>query len=364
MKIDPQEITVRDLVDGYHDNGDDGVVGYGGKLDIRPPYQRAFVYDGKQREAVIDTVISGFPLNVMYWSVRDDGTYEIIDGQQRTISIAQYVNRVFSFKSKFFQNLPKDKQEAVMDYVLTIYLCTGSDGERLNWYETINIAGEVLEKQELRNAVYAGDWVTNAKWYFSRRGQGAHEIGKQYLSGSVIRQKYLETAIKWIIGESTENAIREYMGKRQDDVSAEPLWEYFEAVIDWINATFTEYRPFMKGVDWGSLYNAYKDTKLDPGEIEAETKQLVFDEDVTNQSGIYPYILTGEEKHLSIRAFLDGAKQRVYEKQSGKCRICGKKFDISDMEADHITPWSEGGKTEQINCQMLCRKCNREKSAK
>ena len=363
MDIDLNRITVRELVKGYHDDGDDGddgVRGYGGMLDIRPPYQRAFVYDVKQRDAVIDTITKGFPLNVMYWSVRDDGTFEIIDGQQRTISISQFVTKVFAFDGLYFHNLPQDKQNQILDYVLWIYLCSGTDSERLNWYETINIAGEVLEKQELRNAVYAGPWVTDAKRYFSRRGGPAHKIGMDYLSGNVIRQKYLETAIKWI----SQNQIEEYMGQNQLEVSVKPLWKYFREVIDWIEATFTKKRKFMKGVDWGSLHNTFKNEKLDPIMIEEETTRLVLDDDVTRESGIYPYILTRNEKHLNIRAFTNNMKQKVYEKQSGICAKCNKDFEINAMEADHITPWSEGGKTNEQNCQMLCRNCNREKSAR
>ena len=366
MKIELHEITVRDLVAGYHDDGDDGVVGYGGKLDIRPPYQRAFVYDDEQRKKVIDTVSKGFPLNVMYWSVRDDGTYEIIDGQQRTISIAQYVAEKpgFSFNGIWFDNLLQDKKEQILEYVLQVYFCTGTDSERLNWYETINIAGEVLEKQELRNAVYAGTWVTDAKRYFSRRGQGADNLENDYLSGFVNRQKYLETVIKWIIGSNDEEQIRSFMGLHQKDENALPLWEYFLSVIEWIETTFTTYRKSMKGVDWGNLYNAFKDANVDPIAIEAEVEELLDDRDVQRESGIYPYILTREEKHLNLRAFDDRDKRIVYRKQAGICNICKEHFEIDEMEADHITPWSEGGKTVEENCQMLCRKCNREKSAK
>ena len=361
MKIDLQEITVCELVEGYRDDGDDGVFGFGGKLDIRPPYQRAFVYDNKQRDAVIDTVTKGFPLNVMYWSIRGDGSFEIIDGQQRTISIAQYVTRVFSFNGLYFDNTPQDEQDQILDYVLQVYLCSGTDSERLRWYETINIAGEVLEKQELRNAVYAGPWVTDAKRYFSRTSCPAYGLGGDYLTGSPIRQDYLETAIKWI----SEDDIEDYMGIHQHDESAVSLWEYFRAVIDWIESTFTKKRKnIMKGVDWGTLYNVYKDETFEPVCIEAKTKRLVLDDDVESKKGIYPYILTGDEKHLNIRAFKPGMRQKAYELQEGKCAICKNEFEISDMEADHITPWSEGGKTEQENCQMLCRRCNREKSSR
>lgn len=361
MKIELKDLRVGELVEGYHDDGEGGVVGYGGRLDIRPPYQREFIYKGKQREAVVTSILKGFPLNVMYWADRQDGTYEIIDGQQRTISIAQYVASDFSVEGRYFHNLPLDIQGRVLNYELMVYVCTGTHSDKLDWFRTVNIAGEKLYEQELRNAVFSGSWVADAKRYFSRSGGPASGLGGDYLSGSPIRQDYLETAVKWISGDE----INDYMGIHQHDESAAPLWEYFRSVIDWVESTFTRKRKrFMKGVDWGALYNAYKDENLDAEWIEAETSRLIFDDDVENKRGIYPYILTRDEKHLNIRAFKAGMKQKVYERQGGECAICQKKFDISDMEADHITPWSEGGKTEEENCQMLCRKCNREKSSK
>lgn len=359
MKIELNEITVRELVDGYQDDGEGGVRGYGGKLDIRPPYQREFIYKDEQRAAVIDTITKNYPLNVMYWAVRDDGTYEIIDGQQRTVSIGQYVNRDFSFNKLYFHNITEDKREQIYDYKLMVYLCSGTDSDRLNWFKTINIAGEKLSNQELLNAVYAGSWVTAAKKYFSKTGCPAYQIGKDYMKGRSIRQEYLETAIKWI----SENQIEDYMGKHQDEFSAEPLWDYFRSVIGWIKDTFQTYRKPMKGVDWGTLYNFYKDEKYDPERIEEETAKLFQDEDVTSQSGIYPYILTREEKYLNIRAFPEPVQQRVYEKQSRKCKVCKKEFEFSEMEADHIVPWIKGGKTIEDNCQLLCIKDHQKKSA-
>ena len=359
MKIEPKEITIRELVEDYIDDGESGVTGYGGKLDIRPPYQREFVYQDKQRDAVIDTVVKGYPLNVMYWAVRDDGTFEVIDGQQRTISIAQYVNDNFTFKKRFFENLQNDEKGKIRNYKLMVYLCEGTDSEKLEWFKTINIAGAELTDQELRNAVYAGSWTSDAKRYFSKNGCVAQKVGGNYLRGSANRQDYLETAIKWM----NDGAIEEYMAQHQHDKSAVALWNYFRSVIDWVQATFKVYRAAMKGVDWGSLYNQFKDETLDPDKIEAETAKLVADDDVGKHTGIYPYILTRDEKHLSIRAFPDAMKQRVYERQGGICAKCGKGVDIQGMEADHITPWVEGGKTDEPNCQMLCRECNRRKSS-
>ena len=209
MEIELKDITVRQLVEGYKDDGEGGVRGYKGRLDIRPPYQREFIYKDKERNAVINTIANGFPLNVMYWAVRDDRSFEIIDGQQRTISVAQYVESDFSIDGMYFHNLPDDKKNFILDYELMIYVCSGTDSEKLNWFQIVNIAGQKLADQELRNAVYAGSWVSDAKRYFSRNGAPAYQIGKDYLNGSAIRQDYLETAIKWI----SEDNIKEYMGK-------------------------------------------------------------------------------------------------------------------------------------------------------
>ncbi len=361
MKIELKEITVRDLAADYEDNAEDGVVGYGGKLDIRPPYQREFIYKDKQRDAVIHTLTKDFPLNVMYWAVRDDGNFEIIDGQQRTISVCQYVNGDFSYEGRYFYNLQDDEQEQILNYKLMVYFCSGTDSERLDWFRIINIAGVKLTDQELRNAVYAGSWVTDAKRYFSKKGCPAYGIGSDYLNGSPIRQEYLETAVKWI----SEGNIENYMAEHQQDQNANALWRYFQDVITWVEGTFTTKRKkFMKGVDWGSLYNKYKDEKYDTGKIEKESAKLILDDDVTKKSGIYPYILTRDEKYLSIRGFTDAMKQKVYEKQKGICAKCKKHFEMSEMEADHITPWHEGGKTTEENCQMLCKECNRRKSGR
>lgn len=364
MKIKLHEITIGDLVKDYKDHINDGVVGYGGRLDIRPPYQREFVYKDKQRNAVIETVVQGFPLNVMYWAKQDDGDFEIIDGQQRTISICQYVEGRFSYLFKTFHNLEEDERRKFLDYRLHIYVCEGEPSEKLKWFKVINIAGETLTDQELRNAVYHGSWVGDAKRYFSKPGCQAHNIGGDYLNGSAIRQEYLETTIKWI----AEGNIEDYMSLHQHDPNANELWLYFQKVIAWVKANFPKYRKAMKGIAWGELYNQYKDEKLDPAKLEKQIEKLWDDDDVTSESGIYYYLLTGEEKHLTIRAFDKRIKKAVYKRQHGKCPRCtGKdkiKLPMEEMEADHIKPWSKGGKTIETNCQLLCRKHNREKAAK
>jgi hypothetical protein len=367
MKIELKDVTVRELCEGYKNNGEGGVVGFRGNLDIRPPYQREFIYNDKQRDAVIDTVMKNFPLNVLYWAVRDDDSYEVIDGQQRILSICQYISGDFSIDGLNFENLMPDQQKPILDYKLKVYFCSGDSSEKLEWFKTINIAGAKLTNQELRNAVYSGPWVADAKIYFSKRECVAHNIGRDYLRGSAIRQEYLETVIKWISGKKKINDIdvREYMAGHQYDPNASALWRYFQDIISWIEATFTKKRvKLMKGVDWGILYNKFKDEVYNTDKIEEEIKELILDEDVTKKRGIYPYVLTRDEKHLSIRAFPEAIKQAIYVKQGGKCKKCRKGFELSEMEADHITPWSKSGKTVKSNCQLLCKSCNRRKSAK
>lgn len=367
MKIELHTIPIREVIVGYKDSAEEGVVAYDGKLDIRPKYQREFVYTGKQRDAVIETIKNGFPLNVMYWVKTDQGNFEVLDGQQRTISIGQYVNGDFSIdfggRTAMFHNLTKEEQDQILNYELMIYFCEGTDKERLDWFRIINIAGEKLTDQELRNAVYTGPWLSDAKLKFSKSNCAAYLMandGGQLVSGSPIRQEYLETALSWI----NNGNIEDYMAKHQHESNADELWNYFQNVVAWVRNTFTNYRREMSGVEWGDLYNKFTDTNLDPEKLEAEIKELMQDEDVTKKSGIYPYVLTRQEKYLSIRAFTDKMKREAYERQNGICAKCKKHFDIEEMEADHITPWHEGGKTISENCQMLCKNCNRTKSGK
>ena len=367
MKIELHRIKIRDVVDGYADNHEEGVVAYGGKLDVRPKYQREFVYKEKQRDAVIDTVKKSFPLNVMYWVKTDQDNFEVLDGQQRTISIGQYVNGDFSVdfngRTAMFHNLTKEEQEQILDYELMIYFCEGTDKEKLDWFKIINIAGERLTDQELRNAVYTGSWLSDAKLKFSKSNCAAYLLandGGSLLTGSPIRQEYLETALSWI----NNGEIADYMAKHQHDTDADELWKYFQNVIAWVHSIFPNYRKQMKGIEWGYLYNGFKNAKLDADALETEISKLVQDDDVTSISGIYPYVLTRQERHLNLREFEDKTKLSAYERQKGICIKCQKHFTLNEMEADHITPWHEGGKTTAENCQMLCKQDNRTKSGK
>lgn len=362
MKIELQELAIADIAKGYIDNAEEGVVGYEGKLNIRPQYQREFVYCEAKRNAVIDTIRKGFPLNVMYWVKNENGTFEVLDGQQRTISFCQYINNDFSIlidgNPKKFCNLSETDKKQILDYKLMVYFCEGNDNEKLDWFRIINIAGEKLYEQELRNAVYTGSWLSDAKLKFSKNNCVAYLLAKDYVAGSPIRQDYLETALNWISG----GKIKDYMAAHQHDANANALWTYFLNVIEWTKNTFTNYRPLMKGVEWGPLYDEFKDTVFDTAALENEISKLMIDDDISNRKGIYFYVLTKKEKHLNIRAFTENHKISAYEKQAGICPICGQHFLIKEMEADHITPWHAGGSTSLENCQMLCKECNRRKS--
>lgn len=368
MKIELYEITIREITKDYVDNAENGVIGYSGKLNIRPKYQREFIYNDQKRNAVIDTINKGFPLNVMYWVKNEDDTYEVLDGQQRTISFCQYVNNDFSLNNKFFHNLTKIEQEKILDYKCMIYICEGNDLEKLEWFKTINIAGEQLTAQELRNAVYTGPWLSDAKQKFSKSNCAAYLLASKYVNGSPLRQELLETAISWI----SDGNIEKYMSIHQHDPNANELWIYFKNVIDWIDLTFIKYRKEMKGINWSELYKLYHENTYDTKKLEERISELYLDDEVQNKKGIYTYIFDGLEKNLNLRTFTDSQKLQVYNKQAGKCPRCfavnkptkDKVWKIEEMEGDHIVPWHEGGKTEVSNCQMLCRTCNREKGGR
>ena len=360
MDIELKQISIKEVTEGYLNDDEEGVIGYSGKLNIRPKYQREFVYKEKQRDAVIETIRKNFPLNVMYWVKNEDGTFEVMDGQQRTISFCEYVAGKFSLNFQYFHNLEANEKEQILNYKLMIYFCEGNNKEKLDWFKTINIAGERLTDQELRNAIYSGTWLTDAKRHFSKTNCQAYNMASDYMSGSPIRQDYLETAISWINNEEIEA----YMADHQHDPNANELWLYFQAVINWVKAIFPKRRKEMKAVQWGILYNKFKDEKLDSNKLEEEITKLMQDEEVTKKSGIYPYLLTKEEKYLNLRSFTDNQKREAYERQRGICPKCNKHFEIEGMEGDHITPWHDGGKTTAENCQMLCDHDNRLKSGK
>lgn len=373
MTIKQIEVTVRDITRGYVNNDEQGVRGYDGQLDIRPPYQREFIYNEKEQQAVITTVLNGYPLNVMYWVKRSDDAecpYEVMDGQQRTLSLCEYVDGKFSYDFKNFFNQPKDVQDRILDYKLTVYVCEGEASEKLEWFKTINIAGKPLNEQEINNAIYAGPFVSDAKRHFSKSNCGAYRLGKDLVNGTPIRQDYLKKALEWMAEHETREGHRQsavgYMAAHQHDPNANNLWSYFQQVLNWAITNFDmkRFKKIMKGLDWAYFYDKYSKETLDTVELAKQISLLMRDSEVQRQHGIIPYVLTGDERHLDLRAFPEDIKLAVWEQQRHICPLCGKEFDYEFMEGDHITPWREGGRTVVENCQMLCRECNRRKGAR
>lgn len=376
MKQKVTTIKVRDLVNGYSSSEENGVRGYDGKLDIRPPYQRELVYKDAQQKAVIETILEDCCLNLFQWSDNGDGTYELLDGQQRTLSICKYINGDFNYNGLGFINQPTDIKEKILDFEIIVNIVKGEQSERLKWFEKINVAGEPLSRQELRNATYVGKWLSDAKDYFSKNGCAAFNKASYLIEKklSPIRQEYLELAIKWITHSKSDDAIRDYMAKHQFDENANELKEYFCKVIDWVEDTFDirnnfpkgYYRTEMRGLDWGTLYEKYHNNTYNPQVLENKVAELMANEEVTNKKGIYEYVLSNESEDvaraLSNRTFSERDKRTKYEQQKGICPICGEWHDIKEMEGDHIIPWWKGGTTTFDNLQMLCKKCNGKKS--
>lgn len=369
MEIKLQSIKVRDLVTGYENDADKGVWGYGGRLDIRPPYQREFRYDLKQKQAVVNTILKGFPLNIMYWSVVGDEKFEMIDGQQRTLSICEYRYHDFNIVDAergvlFFGSLTDEEKERFLNYELSVYFCTGTDKEKLDWFRVINIAGERLLDQELLNAIYVGPFISDARRYFSKNGCPAYKMANDLLNGNAIEQAYLATILHWAARRDGIKEVSEYMSKHQNDANANQLWAYFSSIVTWVRSTFIRYRKEMKGLDWGLLYDTYHERIYDTAELENRIHDLMEDDEIMKKSGIYSYVLSGDLRDLSFRTFDKKQKREAYERQGGICPCCGKHFELEEMEGDHITPWVEGGTTTAENCQMLCKECNRRKGAK
>lgn len=363
MEIKLKKVTIREVCEGYVNDAEEGVRGYNGRLDIRPAYQREFVYKDKKRDEVVRSILRGLPLNVFYWCKTGEDTYEVLDGQQRSISFCEFVAGNYSVDDKYFHSLPADIKKKILDYDLLVYECDGTDSEKLEWFKIVNIAGEPLKDQEMRNAVYAGSWVSDAKRYFSKSNSPAQRIGGSYLSGDSLRQEYLEKTLKWVANKENVT-IEQYMSQHQHDANAVQLWNYFRSVIDWVEAVFPKTRKEMKGLDWGLFYNEHGSrTDLNAKALEQEIQRLYGDPDVTSKKGVYEFLLTGDVRKLSIRDFDERDKQAIYERQEHKCAICGNEFEYKAMHGDHIVPWSRGGHTTPDNLQMLCRDCNLRKGA-
>lgn len=394
MKISTPVITIRDLVNGYCDNGQGGVVGLGGKLNIRPAYQRAFVYEPADRDRVMMSVYNGLPLNSMYWAQNPDGSFEVIDGQQRIISICQYLTNndgngnpiAINFNKKLnqlFSGLSPEKQNEILDYRLQVYLCSGTDDEKLEWFHTINIAGKQMTDQELLNANYTGPWLSDAKQYFSKKSNNSainlafcdNDERKTLLSENGIdanRQKLLETVLRWITNSAKSDyddekrcwpAVAEYMAVHRDDSTAKELWGYYENVIKWVKATFSTYRKDMKGIEWGLLYNKYGKNKYDPDGLEAELGRLYkiydVDPDGLKKNGFYEYVLSGNRSLVWNRAFSPKQQRLAYQNQNNKCGgRCGREMQFEMLEAHHKIAFADGGETRIENCLMLCHDCH------
>ena len=373
MKIEPKSIKVKDVFNGYIDKDDDGVFAYNGKLAIRPAYQREFVYNQEQAEAVIHTVLKGFPLNVMYWVKVADDEYEVLDGQQRTLSVMQYLDHQFSVKldgkKYYWDALPDDKYDSIMNYNFMVYICEGEESEKLEWFRFVNIAGEKLTEQELRNSVYTGAWLSDAKRIFSKRNAVAKKLSDRYITGDPNRQELLEKALKGICEYKGIKEITEYMALHKSSKDADELWQYFQDAIHWIEKIFPKYYSDMKGLDWLHYYNKYHNNYYNTATMKEEVRLLHEDDEVQKNKGIYEYLLCKEYdpfagRLLNLRVFDKRDKMAVYSKQNGICPICGLKFTFEEMEGDHIKPWSKGGKTTIDNCQMLCKACNSKKKNK
>lgn len=395
-------LTVKELTRGYVENTSTGErTTMNGLLNITPPYQREFVYEQPRRDAVITTILEGCPLNVIYLAKLDDGRLEVIDGQQRITSICKFVKGQFSVditmdidgnkKRTGYDDL-QAAQEAFNNYELMAFVCEGDNASKMKWFRRINIAGVKLTEQELRNANYHGSWVTDAKKYFSRLDGLAMStvIGnrtyKDYVDAkgggkdkdhpttedvkSVARQYLLEKVLGWACDADNENRslltkkaqfdIDEYMGKHYRDEDAKALWRYYDDVITWVSRTFPTYRKLMQGVEWGLLYNRFKD--VDKTGLDEKANEILETEEISNEKYVYEAVLSGNMNLLQARAFPEADRKRKYKEQDGICPICGKKFAFEDMAGDHIVPWSKGGKTVYENLQMLCKGCNAGKS--
>ena len=384
MEIKRTAITIRELTEGYVNETEtdieQGVFAYGGRLCVRPAFQRSFVYDKKQENAVIDTALKGFPLNIMYWVDNGDGTYDCLDGQQRTISLCNFVDGISSFEAPWFNNGKKnyihtiqridpEMYERFMNYELEIYICKGEKAERMDWFRTINIAGEELYPQELRNANYVSKWLTDAKRYFSKANNSAtakcpaERLGDKYTNKDANRQEILAQVISWKI-DSTEDAdICQYMEDHINDPDASDLWNYFNEVINWINEVFPgTYDKGMASVNWGYLYNNFSDEDLDPDEISNKFDELIdfkaSKELDVSVAKIVEYCITRDESLLKHRKFSEVQRTSLYNKQKGICPDCGQHYLKADMHAHHIIPWYNGGLTEINNGVMLCKECH------
>lgn len=376
--------TVGDVCKGfiYDKNEGKGLFGLGGKLIIQPEYQRNYIYgDGKKDVAVVESLLKGYPLGLIYFVLNKDGMYEVLDGQQRITSFARFVNQSWPFaverngKPRYFGSLDPDEQKKITKAPLTIYVCEGEPSEIQEWFETINIAGVPLVKQELRNASYHGPFVTKARAVFSNTGNANMNRWQTYVKGDPKRQAILETALSWV----SDGDIDGYMALHRHDTDIRELKDHFDTVIDWIDSLFEYTGKEVCGLDWGRLYRRYHANAYVRDNITARVDALLADPQVTDKKGVFEYILGGEQdtKLLNVRVFDEKTKKAVYNEQTKSAQVMGKSncpfcaighdnnarriYKLNEMDADHVAAWSKGGSTDVSNCQMLCKTHNRAK---
>ena len=377
------DITVKDICEGfvYNELEGKGLFGLAGKLTIQPEYQRNYIYaDGKKDVAVIDSLLKGYPLGLIYFVKVSDDEFEILDGQQRITSFGRYVTNKFAVKDEYgmeqyFDGLATDKKAKILNAKLTIYECEGEESEIKNWFRTINIAGVPLNDQELNNAIFSGPFVTHAKAEFSNSQNANIQKWSAYIKGSVNRQAFLEKALDWV----SKGNIIDYMSSHRKDNNISEIKTYFTSVLDWVSAVFIDVEKEMCGLEWGRLYEAYHKKAYDPQKVSSEVQTLYGDPYIKNRKGVFEYILGGfkDTKLLDVRFFDEAIKKSVYSKQTkeaeekgiSNCPLCSighdsnksKIWKLNEMDADHVTAWSKGGATDKKNCQMLCKTHNRAK---
>ncbi len=376
-------ITVKDICEGfvYNELEGKGLFGLSGKLTIQPEYQRNYIYaDGQRDVAVIDSLLKGYPLGLIYFVKINDNEFEVLDGQQRITSFGRYVTEKFAIKDEngmeqYFDGIAADKQKKILETKLTIYECEGEESEIKEWFKTINIAGVPLSEQELNNAIYSGPFVTLGKAEFSNSQNANIHKWSSYIKGSVNRQHFLERALDWV----SKGNITDYMSSHRNDDNINELKNYFNSVIDWVSGVFTDVESEMCGLEWGRLYEAHHKKGYDSKKVSVQMKELYGDPYVKNRKGVFEYILGGlkDKKLLNVRVFDEATKKSVYATQTKKsetkgisnCTLCAigpdsnktKIWNLTDMDADHVTAWSKGGATDVKNCQMLCKTHNRAK---
>jgi 5-methylcytosine-specific restriction endonuclease McrA len=377
------DVTVQDICEGfvYNELEGKGLFGLSGALTIQPEYQRNYIYaDGKRDVAVIESILKGYPLGLIYFNQISEGKFEILDGQQRVTSFGRFVTNKFAIKDEngmeqYFSGIAKDKQQKILETKLLIYVCEGTESEIKEWFRTINIAGAPLNNQELLNAVYSGRFVTQAKAEFSNSQNSNTQKWAAYLNGSALRQDFLAVALDWV----SKGNVGDYMSQHRNNENIDELKNYFNSVIDWVSSIFIDVESEMRGLEWGRLYESYHNKPYDPKQISIQVKELYSDPYVKSRKGIFEYILGGsvDSKLLDIRVFDEATKKSIYASQTSKassenisnCPLCAvghdanksKVWALSEMDADHVAAWSKGGATNSSNCEMLCKTHNRAK---